>query len=50
MSEFDIHEYPPEEIVEDEAEDVSPDTGTVYDEEGDAEATPHDLVPVEDEE
>jgi hypothetical protein len=50
MSEFDVHEYPPDEAVEGEPEEVSPDTGTVYGEEGEAEATPHDLEPVEDEE
>ena len=54
MSEFDTHDYPPEEgaLAEESAEDyepdeqiaaVSADTGTVYDEDGEAEITPHDL-------
>jgi hypothetical protein len=47
MSEFDIHEYPPEET---EPDDLSPDTGTVYDEEGEAEVTPHDVEPVDEDE
>ena len=48
MSEFDTHEYPPEEEVE--PDDVSPDTGTVYAETGEAEATPHDVEPVDEDE
>jgi hypothetical protein len=50
MSEFDIHEYPPEETPEEETDDVSPDTGTVYGEEGEAEVTPYDVEMAEDDE
>ena len=53
MSEFDTHDYPPEEgaLADESAEEyepgepaatVSTDTGTLYDEDGEAEATPHD--------
>ena len=43
MSEFDI-ETPDldEEVAEDEV--LSEDTGTIYDADGEAETTPHDLV------
>jgi hypothetical protein len=57
MSEFDTVEEPvgdetdPEEHQPDEPDIVvSPDTGTVYDEQGEAELTPQDLVSDEDEE
>ena len=48
MSEFDTEEVEPEEAPDQEeyvGEDpgaISPDTGTLYDEQGTAEATPHD--------
>lgn len=39
----------PEEYMSNDQSAVSEDTGTVYDERGEAEATPHDLEPEEDE-
>ena len=47
MSEFDFHEDP---LPEEDEAPVSEDTGTVYDEDGEAEQTPHDVEILEGEE
>jgi hypothetical protein len=56
VSEFDTAEIEPDETPDEEeyvGEDpgpVSPDTGTHYDEQGEAEITPHDLEEVDEDE